>query len=135
MNDELQARLLADPQVGVCSDGSPTGFHPRGHGTFAKIIEKYVVQDSVLTLVEAIRKITSFPAEVLGITDRGVVNEDMIADLLIFDPHRVHATASYPDPLRLAEGFDVVIVNGKIARENGRQAASNFGRVLSPRAD
>ena len=135
MNDELQARLLEDPQVGVCSDGSPTGFHPRGHGTFAKIIEKYVLQDEVLMLEEAIRKLTSFPAELLGITDRGVLKENMIADLLIFDPRNVHAHASYPHPLQLAEGFEVVIVNGKIAREDGRQAADLFGRVLMPHAN
>jgi len=132
MNDDLQGRLLADPFVGVCSDGSPTGFHPRGHGTFAKIIEKYVMQDEVLMLEEAIRKLTSFPANILGITDRGIVKENMIADLLIFDPRKVHDNATYPEPLQLAEGFEVVIVNGKIAREKGRQAAALFGRVLRP---
>ena len=132
MNDELQARLLADSQVGVCSDGSPSGFHPRGHGTFAKIIEKYVVQDKVLTLSAAIQKMTSFPAQLLGISDRGVLAENMIADLLIFDPREVHARASYTDPLQPADGFDVVIVNGKIAREKGRQTAARFGRVLTP---
>ena len=73
MNDELQARLLADAFIGVCSDGSPTGFHPRGHGTFAKIIEDYVMRDDVLLLEEAIRKLTSFPAELLGIEDRGAL--------------------------------------------------------------
>jgi N-acyl-D-aspartate/D-glutamate deacylase len=130
MNDELQSRLLADPLVGVCSDGSPTGFHPRGHGTFAKIIEKYVIEDEVLTLGEAIRKLTSFPAELLRIADRGAIAENMIADLLIFDPRNVHDNATYPDPLQLADGFDVVIVNGKIARENGRQADELFGRIL-----
>ena len=62
------------------------------------------------------------------------MKENMIADLLIFDPHKVRARAAYPDPLQLAEGFDVVIVNGKIARENGRQAADYFGRVLTPHA-
>jgi len=154
MNDELQARLFADPHIGVCSDGSPTGFHPRGHGTFAKIIEKYVVEDKVLTLSEAIRKLTSFPAELLRTADRGAVREDMIADLLIFDPRNVHDNAredmiadllifdprnvhdnaTYPDPLQLADGFDVVIVNGKIAREDGRQSADLFGRVLQPNA-
>ena len=134
MNDELQARLLADPMVGVCSDGSPTGFHPRGHGTFAKIIEKYVMQDRVLTLREAIAKMTSFPAELLRLKDRGILRENMIADLLIFDPRNVHDNASYPDPLQLADGFDVVIVNGKIARENGRQVADLSGRVLQPHA-
>ena len=133
MNDELQARLLEDPLVGVCSDGSPTGFHPRGHGTFARIIEKYVVRDEALTLVEAVRKMTSFPAEVLGIADRGVVQENMRADLLVFDPRAVRERATYPDPLQLADGFDAVIVNGRIARRDGHQAAAHFGRVLAPR--
>ena len=86
MNAELQSRLLADPFVGVCSDGSPTGFHPRGHGTFAKIIQRFVVEEGLLTLPEAIRKMTSFPASVLGISDRGIVAEGMVADLLVFDP-------------------------------------------------
>ncbi len=135
MDDELQARLLADPLVGVCSDGSPSGFHPRGHGTFAKIIEKYVMQDRVLTLPEAIARMTSYPAQLLRIDDRGILGENMIADLLIFDPRKVHDNATYPDPLRLAQGFDVVIVNGKIAREIGRQATDLSGRVLQPHAN
>lgn len=132
MNDELQARLLQDPLVGVCSDGSPTGFHPRGHGAFAKIIENFVVRDQLLTLSEAVRKMTSFAAEVIGISDRGTIEEGMLADLIIFDPANVHETATYPYPLQLAEGFDVVIVNGRVARENGRMDASLHGQVLQP---
>jgi len=132
MNDELQARLLTDSFVGVCSDGRATGFHPRGHGTFAKIIEKYVMQDKVLTLPEAVRKMTSFAAGVLGITDRGVVRAGMVADLLVFDPARVHATATYPNPLQLAIGFDVVIVNGNVARQDGQLGDGLFGDVLRP---
>jgi N-acyl-D-aspartate/D-glutamate deacylase len=132
MNDSLQSRLLTDANVGVCSDGSPTGFHPRGHGTFARIIERYVMKDKMITLPEAVRKMTSFAAGVLGVTDRGVVQTGMKADLLIFDPSHVHETASYSNPLRLAEGFDVVIVNGKIARENGQRSDGLFGNVLRP---
>jgi len=132
MNNELQTQILTDANVGVCSDGSPTGFHPRGHGTFARIIERYVQQESILTLPDAVRKMTSFAASVLSITDRGVVKAGMIADLLVFDPSRVHETATYAKPLQLAVGFDVVIVNGKIAREDGRQADGFFGRVLRP---
>ena len=132
MNDELQTRLLKDPHIGVCSDGSPTGFHPRGHGTFAKIIEKYVLQDKVLTLEEAVRKMTSFPAQVLGISNRGVISENMVADLIVFDPKNIHDRASYPDPFQLAEGFDVVIVNGQIARENRHPGSTLHGRVLQP---
>lgn len=133
MNEELQSRLLQSPWVGLCSDGSPSGFHPRGHGTFAKIIEDYVMRDGALTLAEAVRKMTSFPASVLGIGDRGVIAAGMRADLLIFDPSRVHARATYPEPLQLAGGFDVVIVNGRIARDASRPGVTLNGRVLSPR--
>jgi N-acyl-D-aspartate/D-glutamate deacylase len=90
------------------------------------------MQDKVLTLPEAVRKMTSFAAGVLGIADRGVVQTGMKADLLVFDPSRVHETASYPNPLRFAEGFDVVIVNGKIARESGQRSDGLFGSVLRP---
>lgn len=132
MNDSLQTQLLTDPVVGVCSDGSPTGFHPRGHGTFARIIEKHVVQDKVLSLPEAVRKMTSFAAEILGLQDRGVVREGMLADLLVFDPAQVHENATYPEPHQLASGFDVVIVNGKVAFENGHRSDELFGNVLRP---
>lgn len=132
MNDELQARLLQDPNVGVCSDGSPTGFHPRGHGTFAKIIETYVNELGVLSLPEAVAKMTSFPAGILRLYDRGAVKANMKADLIVFDPQAVRETASYPDPLRLADGFDIVIVNGNVARENGSLDAGLHGEVLKP---
>ena len=132
MNDELQARLLQDPHVGVCSDGSPTGFHPRGHGTFAKIIETYVNDRGTLSLPGAVRKMTSFAAGVLGIEDRGALKANMKADLIVFDPARVRANATYPDPLQFADGFDVVVVNGKVARENGRLTTMLNGKVLSP---
>jgi N-acyl-D-aspartate/D-glutamate deacylase len=75
---------------------------------------------------------TSFPAQILGLSDRGVVAAGMLADLIIFDVENVHERASYPEPLQLAQGFDVVIVNGKIARENGRLDPSLHGRVLQP---
>jgi N-acyl-D-aspartate/D-glutamate deacylase len=132
MNEALQSRLLADAEVGICSDGSPTGFHPRGHGAFATIIEDYVVGRGVLSLPEAVRKMTSFAAGVLGVEDRGVLRAGMKADLLVFDPANVKSLATYPDPLQLAEGFDVVVVNGRVARENGRLADGRFGRVLQP---
>ena len=132
MNEDLQSRFLTDSYIGVCSDGSTTGFHPRGHGTFAKIIEQYVMQDQVLTLPQAVQKMTSFAAKVLKIADRGILKEGMVADLIVFDPARVHANATYPSPLQLADGFDVVIVNGKVARENGRRIDELFGSVLQP---
>lgn len=132
MNEELQSSLLAHPLVGVCSDGSPTGFHPRGHGTFARIIERYVMEQGLLTLPEAVEKMTSFAAGVLRIEDRGSLQAGMKADVIVFDPARVHENASYPDPLRLAEGFDLVIVNGQVARERSQLAPAVYGQVLTP---
>lgn len=132
MNDALQSRLLAHPLVGVCSDGSPTGFHPRGHGTFARIIERYVVAEGLLSLPAAVQKMTSFAAEVLGIEDRGSIETGKKADLIVFDPGAVRETATYPEPHRLAEGFDIVVVNGRIARERGRLADGLHGQVLRP---
>ena len=132
MNEELQSRLLREAYIGVCSDGSPTGFHPRGHGTFAKIIEDYVVGSGALSLEEAVRKMTSFPASLLGIDDRGILKNGMKADIIVFDPENVRALATYPEPLQLAEGFDAVIVNGRIARQDSRFRESRNGRVLVP---
>lgn len=135
MDEALQSRLLLDEHVGVASDGSPTGFHPRGHGTFARLIEKYVVGDELLSLAEAVRKVTSFPAALLGLHDRGVVAAGMFADLVIFDPERVRENATYPAPLQPAEGFDLVIVNGRVARADGNLAEGLHGRVLAPEVD
>ena len=129
MDDTLQARIIRDSTVMISSDGSPTARHPRGHGTFAKIIETYVVQDSLLTLPVAIRKMTALSAQTMGITDRGRIAVGMKADVLVFDPTRVRATATYEDPFQLAEGFDMVIVNGEIAKEQ-HFLAERYGRVL-----
>ncbi len=132
MNDELQSRLLEDQFVGVSSDGSPTGFHPRGHGTFAKIIEEYVVNRQSLTLSEAVRKMTSFAAQTLGIDDRGSIEVGKVADIVVFDLGSVRATATYPEPLGLAEGFDVVLVAGDNAFEDGAALEELHGRILRP---
>ncbi|MEQ8484980.1 MAG: amidohydrolase family protein [Pseudomonadales bacterium] len=132
MDDALQSRLLQDSHVAVCSDGNPTGFHPRGHGAFAEVIATHVMQRGDLSLAEAVRKMTSLPADILGIADRGRIQVGMAADLVLFDPARVRATATYVAPFQLAEGFDVVIVNGRIARRDGKLAEVPAGRVLRP---
>jgi N-acyl-D-aspartate/D-glutamate deacylase len=91
-----------------------------------------VLDENLLSPSEAISKLTAFPANILGIADRGAVRENMIADLLIFDMEAVHAPASYPEPHQLAQGFDIVIVNGRIARQYGVQERNLYGRVLAP---
>ncbi len=130
MDSLLQQTLLTDPYVMVCTDGSPGMRHPRGYGTFAKIIEQFVGKD-VLTLAEAVRKMTSLPAETLGIEDRGLIETGKKADLTIFDPQEVKETATYPQPFQLARGFSYVIVNGLIALENEAFSEKRNGKVLN----
>jgi len=81
---ELQSRLLIERQISISSDGRSAEFHSRGHGTFAKIIELYVNQRKVLSLTEAVRKMTYQSAQILGIKDRGIIREGMKADIIIF---------------------------------------------------
>ena len=132
MDKELQETLLQDGLVGVCSDGSKTGHHPRGHGTFAKIIETYVVQDSLLTLEQAVQKMTSYAAEILHLKDRGLLKKGYKADIIIFNPENVKAPADYVNPHQLSKGFDKVLLNGKLVRDNERLATELNGKVLLP---
>ncbi len=129
MDKALQDRLLLDPMVALCTDGSPGGSHPRSAGTYAKFIEEFAVRTSRLSLEEAVRKATSFPASILGLRDRGTVREGAKADLVLFDPAKVNARADYVHPTRQAEGFDLVVVNGQPAFEAG-EAAGRAGRLL-----
>ncbi len=120
MNEDVMQRFLIDPNVMVSSDGSPTMRHPRGYGSFAKIIRKYVNEEGLLSLEEAIHKMTGLPAETLGLSDpnyvdipRGLISEGFAADLVLFDPDEVRDTATFENPHTYAEGFDWVFVNGE----------------------
>ncbi|MDF9800319.1 N-acyl-D-amino-acid deacylase [Catalinimonas alkaloidigena] len=130
MNDELQARLIQDSLVMICSDGSPTSRHPRGHGTFAKIIEQYVVKDSLFSLEEAVRKMTSLPAKTMGVEDRGIIAKGKKADILVFAPAGIKATATYENPFQLAEGFNYVIVNGQLSLVESTFSDKRHGKML-----
>jgi len=99
--------------------------HPAAYGAFARILSKYVREDRALTLEEAVRKMTSYPARIFGLKDRGVIRPGAFADLTIFDPGRVNDRASFEKPRREAAGVEMVIVNGRVAFENG-QASGNL---------
>lgn len=132
MDRALQYRLLLDPQVALGSDGSPEGSHPRSAGTFARFIEDFVVTQPRLQLEEAVRKMTSLPASIVGLGDRGTIRPGAKADLVLFDPARVRARADYVDPTARAEGFDLVMVNGQPAFE-AAEAVGRAGRLLRRR--
>jgi N-acyl-D-amino-acid deacylase len=140
MNEEVMKRFLTDPYVMVSSDGSPTMHHPRGYGSFAKIIDDYVITEQLLTLEEAIYKMSGLPAKTLGLSDdpevetqRGVIKEGFSADLLLFDPENIRDAATFENPHQLAEGFDWVFVNGIAVIENGERNKELPGGVLRRR--
>ncbi|TKB46024.1 N-acyl-D-amino-acid deacylase family protein [Thalassotalea mangrovi] len=132
MDDDLQSRLVVDNNIAIASDGSPTGFHPRGHGTFAKVLQHYVRSRELLTLEQAIHKMTGLPAQILTLKQRGVIKEGNFADLVIFEPQQVKANASYSEPHQLASGFEYVLVNGQLVLANGTFSTVRPGRVLQP---
>ncbi|GAB3035558.1 N-acyl-D-amino-acid deacylase family protein [Bowmanella dokdonensis] len=131
MDKALQGTLLEGPMVAISSDGSPTMYHPRGYGAFAKLIEQYVVNEARLSLEQAVHKATGLAADILKLPDRGRIAEGMKADLILFYPEKVKANADYNQPHKLASGFDWVIVNGQIAWQQS-QPAARAGTLLLP---
>ncbi|MBX3728716.1 MAG: amidohydrolase family protein [Candidatus Sumerlaeia bacterium] len=137
MDEPLQARLLADPNVMVCSDGSATGNHPRGHGAFARVLNQYVNRTGMLPLEEAVRKMTGLPAQTIGLDrhaePRGLLRPGFAADILVFHPDHVVDKATFAEPHQLAEGVDTILVNGVVARQDGTWTDAAAGRVLRKR--
>jgi len=127
MNEELQTELIQDSLVCISSDGSPTMHHPRGYGSFAKIIRHYVNEAKSLELTDAIRKMTSLPATIIGLKKRGQLKVGYKADLLIFDSMEVKDNATYEEPHQYATGFDYVIINGRIAKSPDNEETRRYG--------
>jgi N-acyl-D-amino-acid deacylase len=132
MDKVLQDTLLVDPNVSFSTDGGPGMRHPRATGTYAKLVEEYVVRDRKMTIEEMVRKATGFPAQTLRLPDRGVIRVGARADLLVFDPAKVKARSTYVDPFAMADGFDLVMVNGEAAFEGGKRVGKS-GRLLRAR--
>jgi len=118
------------PWVMVSSDGGIGSDHPRGAGTFPRVLGLYVREKHWLTLPEAIRKMTSLPAERLGWKDRGVIQEGAFADLVLFNPETVIDRSTYLHPTALPTGIEKVFVNGILAWENGKSTSARPGLFL-----
>lgn len=131
MDEAVVERLYVDPFVMLGTDGGGGGRHPRGFGAFARIIDDYVGKRQLLSLEEAVRKMTSLPAETLGLSgSRGCVATDCAADVLVFDPTNVRVRADFSAPHRLATGMRFVIVNGIVERDNERETQGRGGKAL-----
>jgi N-acyl-D-aspartate/D-glutamate deacylase len=129
---------MKQPWVGVGSDGvaaSPVMTfigkpHPRFYGTFPRVLGVYVREKEVLTLPDAVRKMTSFPAQITGLTDRGLLRPGMAADITIFDPKTVSDKATFQNPLQYPVGILYVVVNGVVVIDQGQHTGAKPGRVL-----
>jgi N-acyl-D-amino-acid deacylase len=135
INEQDLQRILKHPATMIASDGSIPIFgqaspHPRSYGTFVRVLGRYVRELKVLTLEDAVRKMSGLPAKRLGLADRGLLKEGLKADLVVFDPDRVRDTATFEKPHQYAEGVSLVIINGQPVFENGTVTAARPGRVL-----
>jgi len=127
--------ILADPTTMIASDGEVAIFgkaspHPRSYGTFPRVLAVYVREKKLLKLEDAVRKMTSFPAQRVGLGDRGILRPGMKADIVVFDPARVRDRATYENPHQYPEGITVVLVNGAVVFENGAMTGARPGVVL-----
>jgi N-acyl-D-amino-acid deacylase len=132
--DDLQ-RILRHPATMIGSDGEVPIFgvaspHPRSYGTFVRVLGRYVRELKVITLEDAVRKMSAFPAQRIGLADRGVLREGMKADMTIFDPATVRDAATFERPHQYAEGVLWVVVNGQVAFENGKMTPARPGQIL-----
>jgi dihydroorotase/N-acyl-D-amino-acid deacylase len=134
--DDL-VRIMKHPATMIASDASP-GMptfgkdvpHPRAYGTFARVLGVYVREKHVLTLEDAIRKMSSFPAQRMGLADRGLLRPGMKADVAVFDPATIVDRATFERPHQYAEGVSAVIVNGKVTLAGGQMTGERAGRPL-----
>ncbi len=140
--DEADVRCaLGHPAVMIGSDGSalaPHGDmatakpHPRSYGTFPRVLGEYAREQRVLSLPQAVHKMTGLPARRFGLGDRGLIAAGAKADLVVFDPGRVADQATYEDPHRYPVGIEHVLVNGRFVVRDGEHSGSLPGRVLTP---
>ncbi|MGE0363565.1 MAG: amidohydrolase family protein [Vicinamibacterales bacterium] len=139
MSEDDVKLAMRQPWVAIGSDGSALAVegplrsgvpHPRNFGTFPRVLGKYVREEQVVTLEEAIRKMTSLPAATLNLPDRGAIAPGKWADLVIFDPATVADTATFEQPFQYPVGIDTVIVNGQVVLDNGTHTSAKPGKVL-----
>lgn len=140
MSEENTRAFVVHPLGAVCSDAGarrPTGPlsegtpHPRAYGAFPRVLARYVREERALSLEEAVRKMTSLPAGIVGLRDRGTIARGQAADLVVFDPGRVADTATFEDPHRYPVGIPHVVVNGRLAVRDGELTGELAGRIVS----
>ncbi|MBI4529816.1 MAG: D-aminoacylase [Deltaproteobacteria bacterium] len=136
MSEDDVKYVMQIPWVSIASDGSalnlkaPGKPHPRSFGTNPRVLGKYVREEKVLSLEDAVRKMTSMPAQLLGLKDRGLLREGYWADVVVFDPKTVADTATYEKPHQYPRGIPYVLVNGSIVIDNGNHTGARPGKII-----
>jgi N-acyl-D-amino-acid deacylase len=128
-------RILRYPNTAVASDSGVPEFgngrpHPRAYGTNARVFAEFVRARGVISIEDAVRRMTSLPARTFELRDRGLLREGFCADLVLFDPARVRDMATFQQPHQYSEGFDLVLVNGQAVFEEGKMTGARPGRIL-----
>jgi len=124
--------FMAPPEMNACTDGllAPGKPHPRLYGSFPRILGKYVREEKVMTLEEAIRKLTFKAADAMNLKNRGLLKEGYYADITIFDPNTIEDKGTFIDSIQYPVGIEYVLVNGKVAMEHGKHTGALNGRVI-----
>ena len=133
MSPEDVDRVMLLPYAAVISDslyGGGDNPHPRLYGSFPKIIREYVLERGLMTMEQAIRKMTAMPAERVGLLDRGYLKEGYAADINIFDPAAVRDMATFTKSKQLAEGIAYTLIGGEVAAAASRKTSGAYGRLL-----
>ncbi|MCX7626232.1 MAG: amidohydrolase family protein [Candidatus Sumerlaeaceae bacterium] len=138
MSEGDMVTVLTHPLCMVCTDAESYSFsslagtvpHPRGFGAFPRFLQYFVRERGLLSLEEAIRKITSLPAQMFGLRDRGVIRPGYAADLVLFNPSRIEDPSVFGETPRQPKGIELVVVNGTITYEHGHFLSKGAGRVL-----
>jgi len=132
ISEDDMRRILRHPATMIGSDGLPNDPrpHPRLWGTFPRVLGRYVRDEKLLPLAGAVHKMTGMPAKRFGLQGRGLIREDYVADLVLFDPKQIRDVATYDDPVRPAEGVARVWVNGVLSYADGSATGARSGRFL-----
>ena len=135
MDESDIERIMRHPVTTIGSDGGVSVFgqgmpHPREYGTFPRVLGRYVRERGLMTLEEAVRKMTGATAKRLGFQDRGLLREGFMADIAVFDPDRITDHATFSEPHQYAEGIEYVVVNGVMVVDGGDHTGARPGRIL-----
>ena len=130
MDEGDVAALMLWEHTNFCTDGGHGGGHPRGYGSFQRVLGRFVRELGVLDLPNAIYKMTALPAATMGFGDRGRIQAGYYADLVLFDPDTIEDRSTMLDPTAVSVGIEKVWVNGVLAFEDGEPAMVYPGRVV-----